>query len=161
MVRQGTFRQDLYFRLNVVILKTPPLRERPLDILPLADHFLRVQSELYNEPLKKISQPVADVLACYPWPGNVRELANVMEHAHVLASGESVELSDIPLRLQTSGAKAVTTDMMSLEDVERQTIAAALKRANYNKALASRMLGINIQRLNRRIVRLGIQAVRN
>jgi transcriptional regulator with PAS, ATPase and Fis domain len=161
MVRQGMFRQDLYFRLNVVILKTPPLRERPLDILPLAEHFLKLQSELYNETLKKISQPVADVLACYPWPGNVRELANVMEHAHVLASGETVELSDIPLRLQTSGAKAVTTDLMSLEDVERQTIAAALKRANYNKALASRMLGINIQRLNRRIIRLGIQAVRN
>jgi transcriptional regulator with PAS, ATPase and Fis domain len=161
MVRQGTFRQDLYFRLNVVVLKTPPLRERPQDIVTLSEYFLKVQSDLYNEPLKKVSSQVAEVLNCYPWPGNVRELANVMEHAHVLASGETVELSDIPLRLQTSNAKAVNTDVMSLEDVERQTIAAALKRSNYNKALASRMLGINIQRLNRRIVRLGIQPTRH
>src|SRR6201996_3531429 len=72
MVRQGTFRQDLYFRLNVMVLKTPPLRERPQDIIPLAEYFLKVQSDLYSEPLKKISQPVADVLTCYPWPGNVR-----------------------------------------------------------------------------------------
>jgi len=158
MVRQGTFRQDLYFRLNVVVLKTPALRERPQDILPLAEYFLKVQSDLYNEQLKKISQPVADVLTCYPWPGNVRELANVMEHAHVLASSDTVQLSDIPLRLQTASSKPVMNDMMSLEDVERQTIAQALKRSNYNKALASRMLGINIQRLNRRIIRLGIQA---
>ncbi len=157
MVRDGSFRQDLYFRLNVVVLKTPPLRERPQDILPLAQHFLQLQSELYNEPLKKISQPVAEVLQCYVWPGNVRELANVMEHAHVLASTETVELSDIPIRLQTGTARPVSTDVMSLEDVERQTIATALKRANYNKAMASRLLGINIQRLNRRIIRLGIQ----
>jgi transcriptional regulator with GAF, ATPase, and Fis domain len=80
-----------------------------------------------------------------------------MEHAHVLASAESIELSDIPLRLQTSTAKPLGIDVLSLEDVERQTIATALKRANYNKALASRLLGINIQRLNRRIIRLGIQ----
>ncbi len=161
MVRQGTFRQDLFFRLNVVVLKTPPLRERPVDIIRLSEYFLKVQSDLYNEPLKKISQPVAQVLSCYPWPGNVRELANVMEHAHVLASGDTIELSDIPLRLQTANIKQSSTDVMSLEDMERQTIAAALKRSNYNKAMASRMLGINIQRLNRRITRLGIQQTRH
>jgi transcriptional regulator with PAS, ATPase and Fis domain len=157
MVRDGTFRQDLYFRLNVVILKTPALRERPQDILPLAQHFLGVQSELYSETLKKLSNAVAEVLQTYAWPGNVRELANVMEHAHVLASGDTIELSDIPLRLQTGAPKVLNADSFSLEDIERHTISAALKRSNYNKALASRMLGINIQRLNRRIVRLGIQ----
>jgi transcriptional regulator with PAS, ATPase and Fis domain len=159
MVREGTFRQDLYFRLNVVILKAPALRERPQDVLPLAQHFLSLQSELYSEPLKKLSTPVAEILQAYAWPGNVRELANVMEHAHVLASGNSIELSDIPLRLQTGSPKPMATESLSLEDVERTTIAAALKKSNYNKALASRMLGINIQRLNRRIVRLGIQGV--
>jgi transcriptional regulator with GAF, ATPase, and Fis domain len=80
-----------------------------------------------------------------------------MEHAHVLASGDTIELSDIPLRLQTGAPKVLNADSFSLEDIERHTISAALKRSNYNKALASRMLGINIQRLNRRIVRLGIQ----
>jgi transcriptional regulator with PAS, ATPase and Fis domain len=161
MVKSGAFRQDLYFRLNVVVMKAPPLRERASDIIPLAQHFLQVQSELYNEPLKKISRAVSDVLTCYPWPGNVRELANVMEHSHVLASTDTVELGDIPLRLQTSTSKPASTEALSLEDVERHTIAAALKRANYNKALAGRMLGINIQRLNRRIVRLGIQPAKN
>ncbi len=158
MVRQGTFRQDLYFRLNVVVLRTPALRERVQDILHLANYFLGVQSDLYNEPLKKVSSAVAEVFDAYAWPGNVRELANVMEHAHVLASGDTIELSDIPLRLQTGNRKQTMDESLSLEDVERHTIAAALKRSNYNKALASRMLGINIQRLNRRIVRLGIQA---
>ena len=161
MVRKGTFRQDLYFRLNVVQLKTPSLRERPVDVLTLATHFLGMQSSLYNEPRKQISPAVAEVLAGYNWPGNVRELANVMEHAHVLASGNQIELGDIPLRLQTASAKpAPMTESFSLEDVERTTIAAALKKSNYNKALASRMLGINIQRLNRRITRLGIPGVK-
>jgi transcriptional regulator with PAS, ATPase and Fis domain len=160
MVAAGTFRQDLYFRLNVVTLKTPALRDRPQDVLPLAEHFLRVQSQLYNEPLKKIAKPVADILQNYGWPGNVRELANVMEHAHVLASGETIELSDIPLRLQTVAPKPAANEVLSLEDVERQTISAALKKSNYNKALASRMLGINIQRLNRRIIKLGIQGAK-
>ncbi len=161
MVRKGTFRQDLYFRLNVVQLKTPALRERPADVITLANHFLGLQSSLYNEQRKQISPAVAEVLAGYNWPGNVRELANVMEHSHVLANGDTVELSDIPLRLQTAAAKpAPVAEVFSLEDVERQTIAAALKKSNYNKALASRMLGINIQRLNRRIVRLGIPGVK-
>ena len=118
---------------------------------------------LYNETAEdRSARPSAEVLAGYAWPGNVRELANVMEHAHVLASGDTIELSDIPLRLQTAAAKpsAPTTESFSLEDVERTTIAAALKKSNYNKALASRMLGINIQRLNRRITRLGIPGVK-
>jgi two-component system response regulator HydG len=161
MVRRGTFRQDLYFRLNVVVLRAPPLRDRPTDILELAAHFLALQSALYNEPRKSLSSDVAELLTGYNWPGNVRELANVMEHAHVLAAGETIEVSDLPLRLQTASAKpALARESFSLEDVERQTIAAAMKKANNNKAMASRMLGINIQRLNRRISRLGIPGVR-
>jgi transcriptional regulator with PAS, ATPase and Fis domain len=156
MVRQGTFRQDLFFRLNVVILRTPPLRDRAQDILPLARHFLDVQAQLYNEPLKGIAEPVAEILQSYAWPGNVRELSNVMEHSHVLASGDKIELSDIPLRIHAGAVKQPMVETFSLEDVERQAISAALKRSNYNKALASRLLGVNIQRLNRRIVRLGI-----
>lgn len=158
MVRAGTFRQDLYFRMNVMVLRTPPLRERPTDVLRLATYFLRVQADLYNEPLKVISPSVAEVLQCYSWPGNVRELSNVMEHAHVLAASETIELTDIPVALQTARSRPVIPETMNLEDVERQTIAQALKRSNYNKSLASRLLGINIQRLNRRISRLGITA---
>jgi transcriptional regulator with PAS, ATPase and Fis domain len=156
MVRDGSFRQDLFFRLNVVVLKLPSLRERDSDIVPLAEHFLNTQSELYRETLKTLSPEVQMLLRAYPWPGNVRELANVMEHAHVIASGQEVMVADLPPRLQASTLVQGSSEDMSLEDIERCTIAKALKKVNFNKAAASRVLGINIQRLNRRIARLGI-----
>jgi transcriptional regulator with PAS, ATPase and Fis domain len=157
MVREGTFRQDLYFRLNVVVLKLPPLRERRSDIVQLAEYFLKTQAEMYREPAKTLSLEVAEILQNYNWPGNVRELANVMEHSHVIASSGIVELSHLPPRLQAAAmGEEEETDDMSLQDIERTTIAKALKKVNFNKSAASRLLGINIQRLNRRIIRLGI-----
>jgi len=158
LAQRGRFRQDLLFRLSVMVLELPPLRDRPEDILPLAQHFLDLQAELYGEAAKTISPAVSQVLQCYAWPGNVRDLANVMEHAHVLATGETIELSDIPPRLLApvrSGAVAEGSGLR-LEEVERRTIAEALKKANYNKAAAARLLGINVQRLRRLIGRLEI-----
>jgi two-component system response regulator PilR (NtrC family) len=96
------------------------------------------------------------LLQDYPWPGNVRELANVMEHAHVIAASEEITVADLPPRLQSS-AQGEATEDLSLLDVERSAIAKALKKTNFNKTAAARLLGINIQRLNRRIVRLGIR----
>jgi transcriptional regulator with PAS, ATPase and Fis domain len=156
MVREGSFRQDLFFRLNVVVLKLPSLRERNGDIVPLCEHFLKTQAELYNEPIKKVSPEAAMLLQDYAWPGNVRELANVMEHAHVIASGTEVTVADLPPRLLNT-VEGENVDDLSLTDMERCTIAKALKKVNFNKAAASRLLGINIQRLNRRITRLGIR----
>lgn len=158
MVREGSFRQDLYFRLNVVALKLPTLHERVDDIVPLAEHFLKTQAELYGEPQKTLSPEVAMLLQAYSWPGNVRELANVMEHAHVIASDPEVAVADLPPRIQVASQAPGAGDDLSLQDVERCTIAKALKKVNYNKAAASRVLGINIQRLNRRMIRLGIHA---
>jgi transcriptional regulator with PAS, ATPase and Fis domain len=157
MVRAGTFREDLYFRLNVVVLQVPPLRERPDDVVPLAQHFLAVQADLYDEPAKALSPEAAELLRQHPWPGNVRELANVIEHAHVLASAGVIRAADLPVRLrQLAESQVATPSDLRLIDVERRTIAEALNRANFCKAAASRMLGINIQRLNRRIRSLGI-----
>jgi transcriptional regulator with PAS, ATPase and Fis domain len=158
MVRQGSFREDLFFRLNVVPLKVPPLRDRVPDIVPLARHFLKTQAELYNDSPKTINTEVVHIFEKYAWPGNVRELANVMEHAHVISSGDEVNVEALPPRLQPASAGSDGNgEEMSLLDVERCTIAKALRRANFNKAAASRLLGINIQRLNRRIIRLGIE----
>jgi transcriptional regulator with PAS, ATPase and Fis domain len=156
MVREGTFRQDLFFRLNVVVLKLPPLRERQADIIPLAQHFLKTQADLYGEPMKQLAPEAMSLLQEYGWPGNVRELANVMEHAHVIAAGTQVTIGDLPPRLQAAGGLDAPEDL-SLQDIERCTIAKALKKMNFNKAAAARLLGINIQRLNRRIVRLNIR----
>jgi transcriptional regulator with PAS, ATPase and Fis domain len=156
MVRDGTFRQDLFFRLNVVVLKLPALRDRRDDVLPLAEHFLKTQGELYGEPVKTLAPQTVSLLQEYGWPGNVRELSNVMEHAHVIAAGQQVIISDLPPRLQAAGGVDSPEDL-SLQDIERCTIAKALKKMNFNKAAAARLLGINIQRLNRRIARLQIR----
>ena len=165
MVSDGTFREDLYFRLNVVTLNLPPLRERPQDVLPLANHFLGIQAQMYDEPQRAIASDAQAAMQNYPWPGNVRELANAIEHAHVLAQGEEVRVVDLPERIRSH---APLTDAVSphafapmaelcLEDLERRAIAEALRRSSNNKAAAARMLGINIQRLGRRIEKLKIR----
>lgn len=158
MVDDGTFRQDLFFRLNVIVLTMPSLRRRPQDILPLARHFLKLQAESYEETHRVLSPEVAQILLHYDWPGNVRELANAMEHAHVLASGQTITPDNLPLRIRDLTPKRARGGDGSLRllDVERQAIAEALKRTKYCKAAASRLLGLNIQRLNRRIASLGI-----
>jgi transcriptional regulator with PAS, ATPase and Fis domain len=156
MVREGRFREDLYFRLNVIVLQVPPLRERPADILPLADHFLRVQAELYDEPAKTLSPEAQQVLLDYGWPGNVRELANAVEYAHVLAPGQVILPTHLPDRLRDAKLSDEPRSELRLVDVERRTIAEALRRTGYRKLAAARLLGINIQRLNRRIAKLGI-----
>jgi len=157
MVREGTFREDLYFRLNVVTTNLPPLRERPDDVLPLADHFLKAQADLYDEPQRILSADSVAALQRYSWPGNIRELANAMEAAHVLAKGDTIELFDLPVRLQSTRPATEFASALCLTEVERRTIIEALRRTNYCKAAASRLLGINIQRLNRRIDRLKIR----
>jgi transcriptional regulator with PAS, ATPase and Fis domain len=159
MVHEGTFRQDLFFRLNVIVLTMPPLRRRISDILPLARHFLNLQAELYDETPRNLSPQAREAMMRYGWPGNVRELANIMEHAHVLARSHDVQLTDLPPKFQAVMAPAgvdAGDGSLRLEDIEREAIAEALKRAKFNKAAAARMLGLNIQRLNRRITRLGI-----
>jgi transcriptional regulator with PAS, ATPase and Fis domain len=158
MVREGAFRQDLYFRLNVVVTTLPPLRERVDDVLSLADHFLQMQADLYEEPKRRLSSQAAAALQAYSWPGNVRELANAMEAAHVLAPSEEIRVVDLPLRLQSPRRNAATASELSLVEMERRLIREALRRTDFCKAAASRLLGINIQRLNRRIDRLKISA---
>ena len=158
MVRSGKFREDLYFRLNVMVLNMPPLRERPGDVPALAEHFLQTQANLYDEPVKQLSVEAAESLRRYPWPGNVRELGNVIEHAHVLARGPLIEPADLPERLRLSAADVpASASELFLHDVERRTIAEALRRTRFNKSAASKLLGINIQKLARRIEKLGIQ----
>ena len=156
MVREGTFRQDLYYRLNVVVTNLPPLRERTEDTLQLAEHFLQLQADLYDEPKRRLSEAAAATLVRHSWPGNVRELANAMESAHVLATGEEIQVTDLPARLQSPRTVSEAPSDLCLEELERRTIAEALRRTNFSKAAASRLLGINIQRLTRRIDRLHI-----
>jgi len=163
MVKRGQFREDLYFRLNVVALGLPPLRQRTEDILPLAQHFLNRQADFYNETPRRISPAAAEVLQRYAWPGNVREVANAMEYVHVLAQGSMVETTDLPPTITAKpSAAAVALNSFSdlrLKDLEKNAIIEALRRSKNNKAAAGRLLGINVHRLARRIEKLGIKAV--
>jgi len=157
MVTDGLFRQDLYFRINVIALKVPPLRERCDDILPLASFFLSRHAELAGKPCKLLSEHAAEALVRYQWPGNIRELFNALEHAYVLSSGDRIELTDLPAPLdnfQFLGRPAAND--LNLKNVERRTILEALRRTHYNRAAACRILGIEKRRLNRRIALLKI-----
>lgn len=159
MVRAGRFREDLYYRLNVVVVQVPPLRARLEDVADLARHFLKVQADVYDEPVKRLAPDAVAALTAYGWPGNVRELANVMEHAHVLTRGESITAADLPPRLLTTTAEVVNTSLdadVHLPTIERHAIGKALRRCANNKAAASRLLGLNIQRLNRRLRHFGM-----
>jgi DNA-binding NtrC family response regulator len=168
MVRDGDFREDLYFRLNVVRLRVPPLRNRREDIPLLAQQFLREVAMCYAEPIKDISSDVVDLLGRYDWSGNVRELRNAMERAFLFCGGPTIELSDLPLEIQdltrkiaeedaAGCAAALDDDIPHLAIVERTLIARALKRTGGNQSDAARLLDIRRHRLRRKIVLHGLE----
>ncbi len=155
-LEQGTFREDLYYRLNVVPLNIPPLRERKEDIPYLVEHFAKKFAG-------EISEGALDRLMSYHWPGNVRELENVVERSVLLANGPRVEASDIRIdTLQRSRPTATTGDHflpegMTLDDYEQSIIRESLKRADGNKSQAARMLGLTRNALRYRLAQMGIE----
>jgi transcriptional regulator with PAS, ATPase and Fis domain len=161
MVKTGAFRQDLYFRLHVIVLLMPALRNRREDVMALCRHFLGIQAEIYGEKQKDISDEAAEALQVYNWPGNIRELGNAMEQAHVLAAGDIIGLADLPPHISSPVRSPISVDPtadsdLCIVDVERRAILEALRRTRFNKAAASRLLQMNVKRLNRRIIRTGI-----
>ena len=113
MVRKGTFRSDLYYRLDVVRLEVPPLRHRKEDILDLAEYFLKNQSAFYNEPAKTFSESVKRLLLNYAWPGNVRELANAIERAYVLTDGLEIQPAVMPFEIIISDSPSYPKDQLA------------------------------------------------
>lgn len=156
MVEEGTFREDLYYRLNVFCITIPPLRERGSDVITLADHFVTRYAAENGKSVKRISTPALNMLMSYHWPGNVRELENVIESAVILSEDGVIHSYDLPPSLQTSHASG-TANGLSLEDklraVEYEMIAEALKNnggrvgeAARELGLTRRMLGIRMQK---------------
>jgi transcriptional regulator with PAS, ATPase and Fis domain len=163
MVRRGQFREDLYFRLDVVRVIVPPLRKRPADILPLAEHFLAFFADLYGEPCKRLAPVVAAAFQAYGWPGNIRELRNAIEHSLVLSSSSEIELADLPPALQCAARRAchpAGRRVIPLRDIERIMLRRALRAAQGNKTLAAEMLGVERHRLTRMIARHGLRRSR-
>ena len=145
MIREGSFREDLYYRLNTLELQMPPLAERPGDILPLAEHFL-------GKDGPRLSQAAAHALQRHPWPGNVRELRNVIQRAQLLATGPRIEVADLGLP-KVAGGRAAPPREPSREQLE-----AALARAGGVIAQAAAELGMSRQALYRRMERFGLKA---
>jgi two-component system response regulator AtoC len=166
MVQEGRFREDLYYRLNVISLPLPPLRDRPGDIPILAYHFLRKYAAQSGKEIKGISPETLELLEAYPWAGNVRELQNVMERAVVLAEGEMVAPAELPanLRLPQKVPAAMVADHLSLkrakrqwvEAFEREYLIALLKKHQGNISQAAKTAGVDRKTIHRLIKRYRI-----
>jgi len=150
MVAEGAFREDLFYRLEVIPIRLVPLRDRKADIPDLVEHFLHKKCEEMNRPLKRLTDRAMAAMASYTWPGNVRELENVVERTLVLADGNVVDVNDLPLDVEASRAEVSAEELgdsaipltRRLEDLERQLIEQALEQAGGVKTKAAEMLGI-------------------
>ncbi len=160
-VREGRFRPDLFYRLNVVHIELPPLRQRRDDIPALVEHFLARYSEQYQVGPKRVAPDALAALVAFDWPGNIRQLQNAIERAFALSAADVVTVADLPPAI--SGGPAPTSPgrddpaaVPTLADAERGLIAAALRAAGGNKNEAARLLGIDRQRLYRKIEKYGL-----
>ena len=157
LVEQGMIRQDLYYRINVIRLEMPPLRERMGDIPLLTDAFLRRLSATRGKVVDGLSREVLWRLMQYDFPGNVRELENILEHAYVLCAGRRIEAADLPGEFLDKVPDGYGNPRSSLSDLEARLIREVLERKGWNRGEAARELGIHKTTLYRRIRRLGIQ----
>jgi Nif-specific regulatory protein len=155
----GSFREDLYYRLNVFTICVPPLRERKSDLLLLADHFLEKYARLHGRSIKRISTPAIDMLVSYHWPGNVRELENTIERAVLVANGDVIHghhLSPILQTAEASGTVVSGSLAEAVETFESNLIQDALKTTRGNRARAARLLSTTERIINYKIRRYGI-----
>jgi DNA-binding NtrC family response regulator len=157
MVAQGKFRQDLYYRINVMKIEIPSLQERLEDIAPIANHFLRHYGRVFQKPMATIEPEAMAVLQDYPWPGNVRELENVIQRAIILARGDTLRLENLPATLREE-ARTHFDDSVpggsferQLRDYKIRLAAAAVRENGGNKTLAARSLSISRAYLHRLI----------
>jgi PAS domain S-box-containing protein len=156
LVRDGTFRQDLYYRLNVLRLELPPLKERRCDIALLVEHFRRRLNAETGKSVGRIDPTVFDVLLRHDFPGNIRELENIMQHAFVLCRGPVIEPAHLPGELSASTESEHTPAPLSLRSLEEQAIREALRHHAGNRTAAARQLAIDPSTLHRKIRRYGI-----
>ncbi|MBI4364679.1 MAG: sigma-54-dependent Fis family transcriptional regulator, partial [Candidatus Latescibacteria bacterium] len=158
LVGLGKFREDLFYRLNVVTLKVPPLRDRVEDIPLIASHYLTVFGEQAGRPIHGFTPAAMAALRTYPWPGNVRELVNVVERAVALAPGSVVELSDLPEKLATrvriEGPPAGSAGRQTLAELTRSYVMRVLEETKGNKTEAARVLGVPRRTFYRMLSRL-------
>ena len=153
MVSEGRFREDLYYRLNTISVEIPPLRERPEDILPLANHFLDIYARKYQKIGQKLSREAKRAIEEYSWPGNIRELKHTMERAVILSDSQQLGVTNLRL---FENRESPINHSLKLEDVERDTIVRVMKKCRGNNSRAAQMLDISRTTLYAKLKKYGI-----
>jgi len=154
LVEEGRFRQDLYFRLKVVEMKLPPLRERPEDIPLLVEAFVQEFAETHNRPINSISRDVLNLMLCRAWPGNVRELKNIVESMVIISTDDVLDMDDVPETFLESGELAsavVPSSGMTIREMEKELIKRTLSAVEGNRVEAAKILGIGERTLYRKL----------
>jgi DNA-binding NtrC family response regulator len=163
LVGQGRFRQDLYYRINVINIELPPLRERIADIPLLAKHFLDEVCQESGRQARGFAPEALAVMQGYRWPGNVRELQNVVERAVLLSKSDTIRIDDLPPALAMTAPATVVAPLgartlkQALEAPERQIILEVLESHHWNRQLTAEQLGINRTTLYKKMKRLGLE----
>lgn len=159
LIDDGTFREDLYYRLNVVPIQVPSLRDRREDVPLLVEHFLRHFCERHNRTYREVTPEAMQILMHAPWPGNVRQLRNMIERLVVTLTGDHIQASDLPPELMprtTSRTAIVRTLAEAVEDCERSAIATALEACDFHREKTAQRLGISIRTLHYKMGRYGL-----
>jgi len=158
-LEEGVLREDLYYRLNVILLRVPPLRERMDDVPIVAMHFLRKYAAREHSSMSSIAEEALNVLLSYSWPGNVRELENAIERAVVLGKGDQLRAQDLPPQVHRGGddERPLIPAHLTLEEIEKLAIAQALRLTGGNKSEAAERLGIHRTSIYDKMRRYGIE----
>ncbi len=162
-IQMGALREDLYYRLNVVQIAVPPLRERAEDIPLLVEHFIRKYSVQFHKRIAGVSPDALEVLQAYAWPGNVRELSNIVERAVALGDGETIQAKDLPIDLLIPELRGKAEDDLPLKEArdqfERQLVLQVLERVNGNLSEAARLLGLHRNALQAKLKAWGVRRI--
>jgi two-component system NtrC family response regulator len=164
LIEDGQFREDLFYRLSVVTIELPPLRERREDISLLLEHFLKKQCEHYQLAIPSVTDDALDLLTRYEWPGNVRELENVVERLVVLGRSNVIRSEELPPHIRHAKSRIASVDLklpdegISLEDIEKEIIVRSLERHQWNQTRAARYLNISRKTLIYRMEKFGLMA---
>ncbi len=155
-VKEGSFREDLFFRLRVVEIRMPPLRDRKGDIPLLAQTFMKEFADENEKKMQTIGRDAMDALMNFSWPGNVRELRTTIEHAVVLSRGETIELRDLPQNVRSGigerlSEPAFASGDLTVKEAEKQLIVRALKETNGNRSAAAKKIGMSRRTLHRKL----------